>query len=395
MRQADERALRTALQAPGGEDPAARERAWRVVRAAYADREPVRRRRPWAAAVAALVVSAIAVAGVAAASAPDSDVGRWVRRVLSVESGQPARAGLARLPGGGRLLVQSGSSAWTVASDGAKRRLGSYAGTAWSPGGLFVIAWRGHELTALEPGGRARWSLSAPAPVSVARWGPVDGFRVAYLAGGDLRIVNGDGTGDRRYAAAARGVAPAWRPDAAHVLAFAGARGRIEVVAVDTRRRLWRSAPLRGVTALAWSTDGRRLLAAARDRLLLFARSGRLLDARATPGTTIAHLAPVPAARGFVAVRHYDAEDTGEVVQLGRRLHERRLFSAPGRFGAPAWAPDGRALLVPWPAADQWLFLRPRGTGRTVAVGHIARQFAPGVVAPPFPRSAQWCCQPG
>jgi hypothetical protein len=91
-----------------------------------------------------------------------------------------------------------------------------------------------------------------------------------------------------------------------------------------------------------------------------------------------------------VAVRHDGAAGTGQIVKLGGRLGERVLFSAPGRFGEPAPGPDGRVLLVPWPAADQWLFLRRRG--RTVAVGHIARQFAPGHARPPFPRTAQWCC---
>ena len=387
-----ERALRDALRAEAGEDGGARERAWQVVRAAYAEHEPARRRRPWAAAFAALMLSAVAAAGVAAASAPDSGVGRWVRDVLSAEPRHPASPGLGRVPGGGRLLVQSGSSAWTVASDGAKRRLGRYAGASWSPQGRFVIAWQGRELTALEPGGQVRWSLSAPAPVTMARWGPVDGFRIAYVAGAALRIVNGDGTGDHRHARIAPGVAPAWRPDDAHVLAFVDGRARVTVVAVDTRRLLWRSAPLQTPAALAWSSDGSRLLAATRDRLVLFDGAGRRLRSSASPGLEIAHVAAVPRARGFVVVRRGAADGTGEVVLVDERLGERRVFSGPGDFGEPAWAPDAGALLVPWPAADQWLFLRPRGHGRPAAVGSIARQFAPGAVRPPFPRTVEWCC---
>ncbi len=391
-RRAGERALRDALQAAPGDEDAARERAWRVVQAAHAEREPAPRRRPWAAAAVALALSAIAVAGAAAASAPDSGVGRWVREVFSAEPRQHARPGLGRVPGGGKLLVQSGSSAWAVASDGAKRRLGRYAGASWSPFGRFAIAWQGRELTAIEPGGRVRWSLSAPAAVRVARWGPVDGFRVAYVAGGSLRIVNGDGTGDHRHAAIAPGVAPAWRPDDAHVLAFADRRGRVEVVAVDTRQRLWRSAPLREPAALAWSHDGKRLLAVTRHRLLLFDGAGRLLRSRAAPRRTNDHVAAAPGAREFAVARHDAAAGTAEVALVDDRLRERRLFSGPGRFGAPAWATDGDALLVPWPAADQWLFLRPRGQGRQAAVGRIARQFSPGTARPPFPRSVEWCC---
>ena len=225
-----------------------------------------------------------------------------------------------------------------------------------------------------------------------ARWGPVDGFRIAYVAGAALRIVNGDGTGDHRHARIAPGVAPAWRPDDAHVLAFVDGRARVTVVAVDTRRRLWRSAPLQTPAALAWSSDGSRLLAATRDRLVLFDGAGRRLRSSAAPGMKIAHVAAVPQARGFVVVRRGAADGTGEVVLVDERLGERRVFSGPGDFGEPAWAPDAGALLVPWPAADQWLFLRPRGHGRPAAVGSIARQFAPGAVRPPFPRTVEWCC---
>ena len=111
---------------------------------------------------------------------------------------------LGRVPGGGRLLVQAGPSAWVVASDGAKRRLGAYSGTSWSPHGLFVVGWHGRELTALDPGGAVRWSLTARERIAAARWAPVDGFRIAYVAGSALRIVNGDGTGDHRYGPARR-----------------------------------------------------------------------------------------------------------------------------------------------------------------------------------------------
>jgi hypothetical protein len=76
-----------------------------------------------------------------------------------------------------------------------------------------------------------------------------------------------------------------------------------------------------------------------------------------------------------------------EVTLAGKRV----LFTAPGRLGGLAWSPDGTRLLVPWPEADQWLFLRP-GRGRLVAVANIGRQFAPGAALPAFPRSVQWCC---
>jgi len=112
------------------------------------------------------------------------------------------------------------------------------------------------------------------------------------------------------------------------------------------------------------------------------------------PGAGLASVSPAPRGRAFAVVRHAEARDASDVLLVDDRLRERRLFSGPGRFGAPAWAPDTRALLLPWPAADQWLFLRARGAGRPAAVGSIARQFAPGAARPPFPRTVAWCCPP-
>jgi hypothetical protein len=403
----NERRLRERLRDAAPVDDDARDRAWRVVQAAYAGDEPrrhracpARRRRRVVALAAAAALLPVGAAGVAAASAPDSTVGEWVRGVLGVGERAAAPA-LVQVPGGGRLLVQAGDGAWAVFADGAKRRLGDYAGAAWSPRGRFVIAWQGSELTALDPGGRVRWSLARAGRVDLARWSPVDGFRIAYLVDDELRIVNGDGTGDRRYGAAQRGVAPAWRPDDAHVVAYVDGRGRVNVAAVDTRRRLWRSAPLRGPVALTWSPDGRRLLASTRGRVLLFGRTGQRLAARAMPaGSAVQSAQWAPRGSDVALIRRSEAADRSEVLLLDatRELGARVLFTGPGRFGALAWAPQGDRLLIGWPDADQWLFLRPirpvrpRGDGRLTAVANIAGQFTPGATSPPFPSTVQWCC---
>jgi hypothetical protein len=395
----NERKLRDGLRDAARVDDDARERAWRVVQAAYAEYEPRRRRsvRPRRRLVALAVAAAllpVGAAGAAAASAPNSAVGEWVRGVLGVGERDAAPA-LVHVPGGGRLLVQGGDGAWVVFADGAKRRLGGYAGAAWSPRGRFVIAWQGSELTALDPGGRVRWSLARAGRVDLARWSPVDGFRIAYLVDDELRIVNGDGTGDRRYSTARHAVAPAWRPDDAHVLAYVDARDRVNVAAVDTRRRLWRSAPLRGPVALTWSPDGSRLLVTTRGRVLLFGRSGQRLASRAMPaGSAVQNAQWAPRGSDVAIIRRSEEADRSEVLLLQgtRALGGRVLFTGPGRFGALAWAPEGDRLLIGWPAADQWLFLRPRGDGRLTAVANIARQFTPGATSPPFPGTVQWCC---
>jgi hypothetical protein len=245
-----------------------------------------------------------------------------------------------------------------------RRRLGAFSGASWSPRGLYVIAWRGRELTALEPGGAVRWSRSAPARIASARWAPGDGYRIAYLAGGEVRIVNGNGIGDRRYAAA-RAVAPAWRPDAAarpaspYVLAYIDHRDRVNVAEVDAGRRLWRTRRLPGITRLAWAPDGRRLAAVARGRLVLFDVGRR--TARTVMGRRVVDVAWSSRAAKLAVVR--TTAGRSEVV-VRRKQEERVLFSIPGRLGAPVWSPDAVRLLVPWPGADQWLFLRPHGFGR-------------------------------
>ena len=319
---------------------------------------------------------------------------RWVRDVLG-GGREDARPALVRVPGGGRLLVTSAgapASVWVVSTDGSRRRLGDYAGASWSPHGRFVVAWRGGELRAVEPGGRVRWSLSRPGRIAAARWAPVDGFRIAYLSGGSLRVVAGDGTGDRRLGAA-RPVAPAWRLDDDHVLAYVDRRRRVRVVAVDTGRELWRTRPLRdGVTELAWSPDGSRLLVATAGSWLLLGRDGLLRARRSLPGGVVADdFAWAPGGRRLAVVRRDDAQ-VSDVVLVGPRGRTRPLFTGSGRFGRVAFSPDGRRLLVPWPEADQWLFLSTTPGGRIAAVANIGRQFAAGPRRGPFPDAVEWCC---
>jgi hypothetical protein len=391
----NERGLRDELRDGAAPDPGARERTWRTVRAAYAEHEPRPARRPLRyVAVAAAVLALVAVA--LGTSAPGDALARLVDRVLG--TGEPdARPALISVPGGGRLLVAAEPGVWVIAPDGAKRLLGRYDDATWSPRGRFVLAWRGRELTALEPGGRLRWSLSRAQPIRSAAWSPGDGFRVAYLTGARLRIVNGDGTGDRDLAAARARVAPAWRPGAEHVLAYADRAARIRVADVDAQRGRWRSAPIARLRRLAWSPGGKRLLALTADRVLVFDRTGRLLQDRALRGAAVADDAAwAPAGDRIAIARHDPRRARSDVVLLtpGVRGRHRLNFSGPGRFGELAWSPDGRRLLVPWPTADQWLFLRPGAAPRVAAVANIAAQFDPGAAAPAFPGIAGWCCAP-
>jgi hypothetical protein len=353
------------------------------VRAAYREREPApappRRFAPALALLACALAAGIVALSV---SAPGDAVARWVREVLGTDRPH-ARPALVRVPGGGRLLVGSAGAVWVVSPDGSRRRLGDYDGASWSPHGLFAVVWRGGELLAVEPTGVVHWSLARREPIASARWSPGDDTRIAYLAGGTLRIVAGDGTGDRP-AGAARAVAPAWRPDAAHVVTYVDSRRRVRTVAVDGGRELWRTRPHSRIFALAWSPHGRRLVAATPRRLLIFDRDGRLLAVRRVAGGRLADDVSWSPDGRLTVVRRNAA---GSQIVVGGRV----LFTGPGRFGRVAWSPSGARLLVPWPEADQWLFLAADG-GRSAAVANIERQFARGPARHAFPDAVEWCC---
>ena len=67
------------------------------------------------------------------------------------------------------------------------------------------------------------------------------------------------------------------------------------------------------------------------------------------------------------------------------------LFSARGRLVGPTWSPDGRWLLVGWPAADQWLFIDVDHPRDVRPFGHISEQFDPGDDGDArFPRVDDW-----
>ena len=223
------------IELPGEHE--ARERSWAVVQAAFAEREPQPRRRSWKP-VAALALALAVVAGLL--SPPGRAVLDELREVVGVEQSAPA---LFSLPAPGRLLVTADSGAWVVDQDGSKRLLGSYREASWSPFGRFVVASRPNELVALTPEGDVRWTLGRP-DVRFPRWGGTrTDTRIAYLSAGTLRIVGGDGKGDRLLDSRPGDRAPLWRPGSAHVLIYERRDGSIRVVDVDTGAQLERKVP--------------------------------------------------------------------------------------------------------------------------------------------------------
>ena len=350
------------------EEAEAQERVWRVLQAAFEEQRPSERARPLRSlrlvAVGAVVIAALAAGGGAVAGLIDD--------ALEDEKA-PAPPRALRLPAAGKLLVQSEQGPWVVRRDGSKRLLGGYDGASWSPRGLFVVAWRAGELVALEPGGELRWTVVTREPAD-ARWSP-SGFRIAYRSGATMRVVAGDGTGDRALIDRVGPAAPAWRPGSGHVVAAADRGGRVLAVDADSGRVLWRSEPGERARAIEWSADGRRIV-------VLSARAVRVLDGRGrtlTTRRTARAAAFAPSGRRLALVR-------GSEVVIGSRT----VFAGAGVPGELAWSPDGRWLLVALPDANQWVFVRPDGR-RLVTTASVAQQFDPGATTSGrFPRLGGW-----
>lgn len=376
---------------PIPDEDEAEERGWRVVVAAYAGYEPrpAARRRGRLIAIAAAAALLAALVAVAVSPA-GSNIVHSVREAIGIKKAVPA---LTRLPSTGRLLVNSAEGPWIVQPDGSKRLLGNYTQASWSPHGLFVVATREHELLALDPHGSARWSLARPGLVSLPRWAP-DGFRIAYLEGPKLRIVAGDGTGDRFFADGVAHIAPAWRPSLSHehVVAFASSNGELELYAVDNNEPYARHQLPARPRQLLWSADGQRLVALSADTISIFDQNGKPLGS--------IHLARRSVAAAFAPHSHVLAVIlTGvrsDVVSFDldhRRGASQQIFGGQGRFSGLAWSPNGQWLLLAWPSADQWLFIRASGLQRIAAVSAISTQFNPGRARVSFPTLGEWCCQ--
>ncbi len=196
-------------------------------------------------------------------------------------------------------------------------------------------------------------------------WSSDEGFRVAYLAGGELRVVTGDGVTDRAIGPAAD-VAPAWQPEsdpaaAIHRLTYVDRRNRVVTVAPDSGRVQWRTQPYtERVRSLEWSADGERLLVVAGDfATIQDDQGGTFLKGPIATGVEHAAISP-------------DGNEVA-IVSSGQRGTQLSLYSdaAPARApllerqaatprrasSAPVFSPDGEWILLPWPDADQWLFV--------------------------------------
>jgi hypothetical protein len=364
----------------------AEQRAWAVVKQAFEERSPAPKRRP-RLLVPALVAAAVIIAAAAIATPPGHAVFQKVREAVGVQQAEPA---LFSLPSKGRLLVVSTAygGVWLIYDNGLKRRIGSYTDAQWSPHGLYVIATTPNELVALDVENGVRWTL--PRRASWPRWeGTRTDTRIAYLTPLGLRVVAGDGTGDHLLDLHARDIPPAWDPLRLHTVAY-GSGAAIELRNADTGDLVWRAPITVLPTDLAWSTDGRYLAVTSAHKVLVLTQSGRVHRTVTTLGDGFVHTAFQPKTHRLALSLRTATGSEVRVVDVDRPGRARTVFAGPGTFGSIVWSPDGRWLLVGWPTADQWLFLRG---SRVHAVGNIREQFPRrDHKAPVLQFDGRWCC---
>ncbi len=383
----------------------AERRGLELIERAYAERRPERRAvRPRRLAIALAITALLAALILSPAGAAVRD---WVDDVFTagVRHAEPA---LTEVPGGGKLLIQSQRGPWVVRADGSRRLLGNYREATWSPHGLFVAAASGRTLSAIEPDGTPRWSISASDRIDDPRWSP-SGFRIAYRTGGALRVVRADGTKDALVGSASAAVAPAWFPPGLHVLAYVDGRGRVVVAETDTNSKMDAVRASPGIVGLGWSADGHALVEFSRRaiwirdvRMNKLASSLRLGAARRVPlpaGAVVRAATFSPRGHAIAALLDRPpgpGPPRSEALQIDPAGGpSRRLFGVSGHLTELAWSPDGRRLLLAWPAADQWLFVPTEGGARLRAIGDVAAVFAPGNSRrAAYPRVEGWCCPP-
>jgi hypothetical protein len=370
----------------------AQERAWLAVSAAHAatERAPSRRRQlgvRLAFAAAACLAATLALA----ITPPGEAVADWLARTVGAKPRPPVAPALG-LPGPGQLLVDTPRGLYTLDRAGRRHRLGDWHEGSFSPRGRFVAAVRGGTLAALDPRGHVRWSLTRPFALSQPAWAP-DGLHVAYRSGEGLRVVGGDGRGDRFLAGPMSAAAPVWLDARTVAWAEAGGNGRVRTVDVITGRAGWTSPPGRPARWLVAGRGGLAVVSSRAVRVLRLRDGTRAWIRRADAGRSYTGAAASGSRLALVS--------TAAGISRVEQMPLRGLTSAtaspalPGAVASPVFSPDGRWLLVGWRVADEWLFLSTPVAARVTSVPAVGKRLAP--IAPgrwAFPRVLGWAPAP-
>jgi hypothetical protein len=97
-----------------------------------------------------------------------------------------------------------------------------------------------------------------------------------------------------------------------------------------------------------------------------------------------------PGTHRLAVVAHSPVRTELRLVDVDRPGRSRLLFAGPGSFGDIGWSPDASTLLVDWPTASQWIFLR----GRRVHAVAVGTEFPRHDDVPQRLQIAdRWCCR--
>jgi hypothetical protein len=218
--------------------------------------------------------------------------------------------------------------------------------------------------------------------------GTLTDTRIAYAAASGLRVVAGDGTGDHLLDRRGGDVPPAWDPARNHTIAYY-AHNAIEL-RTDLGALVWRRAVPARPNGLDWSSDGRYLAVFSGKRITVLDAAGRVRRSISELGAKGLSGVFAPHSHDLALNIRLASRSEVQLVDLDRPGSAHLLFAGPGDFGDLAWSPSGRTLLVTWPAANQWIFLR--GTHAS-AVGNIRQQFPRSeTVTPVLHVAGRWCC---
>jgi len=153
---------------------------------------------------------------------------------------------------------------------------------------------------------------------------------------------------------------------------------------------VWRAAIKVIPSDLEWSTDGRYLAVVSPKQIVVIDRRGHVHRTISMLGAELRQAAFKPGTHDVAVVVRAAGRSEVRIVDIDRPGHARLLFAGPGTFGDAEWSPSGDWLLVNWPDANQWVFIK----GKQVrAVANIRQQFARSDgLGPTLELSGRWCC---
>jgi Leucine-rich repeat (LRR) protein len=237
-------------------------------------------------------------------------------------------------------------------------------------------AFLGHQIFRINTDGSGRTQLTVEGTGASDPAPSPDGNLIAFVAGGQLCVMNADGSGGKRVAKRAdiATLAPSWSPDGkqiAFTIYYRGATGgsfHSQLYVVDANGRNLRSVGNVGGMLPAWSPDGKRLLFASMD-----GRGGvsvmdvngtnvrelvkdALMAAWSPDGQSLAYVILGPGGPGH----DRPAESAGLYVARADGSMPRclRTCDPAENFLAPRWSADGKRLFL---TRTIWKSERERG----------------------------------